>query len=209
MSLILRYISVFSVLQLLFTSHLPPVSRLFHQKKSLTSYSLYTIVTIVQWISTFVLLLPPIPLKWYIHLPTEKYCLIPYTDINAEIYHIVILYAIPLVCISTIYAWIILFVHHSSRAPTVVIVAAQRKRNLRDLIVVKRIVILIAVLVLLRFPTIIFMIYGITVGHLHPLTYSIVDLIASACLIFIILMTVYITPPLRKNIFVFFMCRDG
>ena len=179
----------------------------FYKKKSLVSYSLYIIMSISQWLLTLALLLPPIPLKWYSRLPTEKYCLIPYTDVGGEMYHITILYVIPLVCISTTYVWIIIFVRYFSRTTTVVIAATQRQRNLRDLTIVKRIVILVSVLVLLRFPTIIFMIYGITSGGIYSLTYSIVGLITSVCLIIIGCMTIYITPPLRKNIFILYICH--
>lgn len=177
----------------------------FYQRKPLISYSLYFSLIVAQWLLIVALLLPPIPFKWYVPLPTEKYCLIPYTDVKAEVYHIAILYIIPLLCISTIYVWIIVFIYYSSRASIVVLAAVQRQRNLRDLIIVKRIAILVLTLIFLRFPTVIFMIYGITAGHLHPLTYSLVGLITSACLILIGLMTVYITPPLRKIVLAFFI----
>ena len=138
----------------------------FYQKKSLILYSSYSVVIIGQWLLILALLLPPIPLKWYTRLPIEKYCLIPYSNVGAEVYHIAILYIIPLVCISMTYLWIIVFIYYTSRASIIVLGAVQRQRNLRDLTVVKRIVILLLALVLLRFPTVIFMIYGIIVGHL-------------------------------------------
>jgi hypothetical protein len=48
------------------------------------------------------------------------------------------------------------------------------------------------------------MIYGIINGDLYPLTYSIVGLITTICLIIISLIIIYITPQLRKTIFQFF-----
>jgi hypothetical protein len=180
----------------------------FYKKKSLTTYTKFIYFTIGQWLLVIILLLPPIPLKWYTKLPTEKYCLISYTDVSAEVYHIIIIYVIPLICISVIYAWIITFVRYISRKSSVMIASKQRQRNLRDLTIVKHIVISIAILVSLRFPTVIFMVNGIVVGHLYSLTYGIVGLIASVCLIIIGLMTIYMTPPLRRNTLIIFMCRN-
>jgi hypothetical protein len=181
----------------------------FYKKKSWASYKLFIRFTIGQWLLVIVLLVPPIPLKWYSRLPTEEYCLIPYTNVNAEVYHIVVIYLIPLVCISTIYAWIIIFIRYISRTSSVVIATKQRQRNLRDLAIVKHIVILLSMLILLRFPTIVFMINGIIVGQLYPLTYGVVGIITSAYLIIIGLLTIYITPPLRNNILMIFICPSS
>jgi hypothetical protein len=181
----------------------------FYKKKSQASYSKFIRFTIGQWLLVVALLLPPIPLKWYNQLPNDKYCLIPYTNVNAEIDHIIVIYVVPLVCISTIYVWIIIFIRYISHTSTVIIAAKQRQRNLRDLAIVKRIAILLAILILLRFPTVIFMVYGIIVGQLYPLTYGIVGLITSVCLIVIGLMTIYMTSPLRKNILIVFICDNS
>ncbi|CAF1129604.1 unnamed protein product [Didymodactylos carnosus] len=180
----------------------------FYKRKSLLSYLLYVILIVGQWLLIFCLLLPPLFIKWYTQLPTEKYCLIPYTDVNAEIYHIIILYSIPLACISVSYLWITIFMR-SSRTSSIIMATQQRQRNLRDLTVIKRIIMLMSILISLRLPTIIFMVYGIIAGQLYGLTYGIVGLITSACLIFIGLITIYITPQIRNNISIFLIYRDN
>jgi hypothetical protein len=180
----------------------------FFKKKFLLSYSLYLKLVVGQWLFTFFLILPTLFL-FYIRLPTERYCLIPYTDINGSVYLIVLLYFIPLLCIITTYLWITTFIRQSSRTSTAIILAQQRQRNLRDLTIIKRLVILISILVLLRFPTIIFIIYGVAVGHLFLFTYAIVGLITSICLLFIGLITIYITPLLRNNILIIFNYRHN
>ncbi|CAF0830326.1 unnamed protein product [Rotaria sp. Silwood1] len=172
----------------------------FYTKKFLASSSLYFILIICQWLLILAFLVPPVFVDWYARLPTEKYCLIPYTYVIAEVYHILILYLIPLICIGIIYIWITTFMRRTTRASTIIIAVIQRQRNQRDLTVIKRIIMLIGVLILLRFPTIIFMVYAIIVGRLYPLTYGIVGVITSTCLIFIGVATIYTTPPLRKLI---------
>jgi hypothetical protein len=172
----------------------------FYKKKFLISFSIYTKLCIGQWLFTIVLLLPTVFL-YYIRLPTETFCLVPYTDIHGQIYLIIALYLVPLVSITVVYIWITTFIRKTSRISTAIILTQQRQRNLRDLAVIKRIVIIISVLVVLRFPTIIFIIYGLIVGELYPLTYAIVGLITSICLILIGIITIHTTPLIRNNIF--------
>ncbi len=181
----------------------------FYKKKYLVSYSLYKILIIVEWLTVVVLLLPPLFLNWYAHLPTENYCLIPYTYVGPEIYHILVLYAIPLTVIIIIYIRISIFIRDSSRRTVIIIAASRRQRNQRDLTILKRVVVIVSILIVLRFPTIIFLIYGIIVGDLFPLTYSIVGLITAACLIMIGLITISITPQLRKTTIRFFKCHNN
>ena len=181
----------------------------FYKKRSLLSYNLYLLLILVQWSWIFALLLPPVFVGWYARLPTETYCLVPYNYIVAEIYHILILYVIPLFCIGTTYLWITSFMRQTNRASTLVIAAVQRQRNQRDLTVIQRIIVLVSILVILRFPTIIFLVYGVLKGSLYPLTYGVVGVITSACLIFIGIITISITSPLRKQFNQFFDLRTN
>ncbi len=182
---------------------------IFYKKKILLSYSLYTILIIGQWILVLVLLLPPVFIDWYARLPTENYCLIPYTYIGPEIYHILLLYLVPLICLGIIYKWITRYMCNVSQAPSLVIAATQRLRNQRDLTVIKRIVMLISILIGLRFPTVIFMIQGAITQSLYPLAYAIVGLITSICLILIGIITIHFTSQLRKQILNFFFHQNN
>jgi hypothetical protein len=117
---------------------------------------------------------------------------------------------IPLVCIAIIYIWITIFIRYTSRTASSIILATnQRRRNLRDLTVIKRIVILISILVALRFPTVIFMIYAVNIGHLYIFTFDIVGLVTSVCMIFIGLMMIHMTPQLRNNFSFFLIYHDN
>ncbi len=181
----------------------------FYKKKFLVSHSLYVILIMGQWLLILILLLPPIFVNWYTRLSTENYCLIPYTYIGPETYHILLLYLIPLLCLTTIYIWITRYMRSVTRTPTLMIAAAQRVRNQRDLTVIKRILMLISILIVLRFPTIIFMIYGAINGSLYPLTYGIVGLITSMCLILIGIITINITSQLRKQVLNIFFQQNN
>ena len=181
----------------------------FYKKRSLLSKSLFLMLIISQWLILILILLPPILFNWYAHLPTESYCLVPYTNLLAECYHIFIIYMIPLICIAVIYIWITTFIRRSSQTATIRLAATQRQRNIRDLTVIRRIILLISVLFILRFPTIILTIYAVLNHDAYQYTYSIVGLITSLCMIFIGLMMIHITPQLRNNLFIYSIFRDN
>jgi hypothetical protein len=116
--------------------------------------------------------MPTIFLKWYIILPGENYCLVPYRNITGSIYLIIVLYSIPLFSIILVYILITKYIHS-----TTMIRIRERTRNLRDLTVMKRIIACVLMLILLRFPTIIFILFGVFNGYLYFLTYPIVGLL--------------------------------
>ncbi|CAF0745894.1 unnamed protein product [Adineta steineri] len=168
---------------------------IYFNKRILSSYNLYKILVLTQWLLTISLILPIYFLKWYTYLPTENYCLIPYTNIFGSVYLIMFLYSIPLVTIIIIY---ILITHHI-RSPTIIRIQ-ERRRNLRDLTVIKRIIICVLMLVILRFPTIIFIIAGLINGDLFFLTYPIVGFVTTTCLILIGLSTILGTNKIKRNL---------
>ncbi|CAF3513584.1 unnamed protein product [Rotaria sp. Silwood1] len=170
----------------------------FYKKKYLVSHSLYIILIIIQWLLVLGFLVPTIFFHWYSRLPTEQYCIIPYTNIRAEIYHILLLYIIPIICITTTYIWITIFMHQRAQTSLIASTVLRRKRNERDLIVIKRIILLTSLLIILRFPTIIFIVYAVMSGNVFLFTYDIIGIFTSTCLIFIGISTIYTTPQLRK-----------
>jgi hypothetical protein len=75
--------------------------------------------------------------------------------------------------------------------------------------VIKRIIMMMSILIVLRFPTIVFMIYAAITGSIYPLTYGIVGIITAVCLILIGIITAHITPQLRKEVLKFFNQYDN
>ncbi|CAF1033432.1 unnamed protein product [Didymodactylos carnosus] len=173
---------------------------IFYKKKYLLKYRLYIRLIGVQWMLSFLLLLPAILLKHYTQLSNQKYCLIAYTDVPMQIYVIFILYAVPLICIVITYLCITFHIRRTSTATITVTVARRQRQNLRDLTVLRQIVLLITILAILRLPTVIFMADAAIAHQLYEFTYEIVGLITSVCLIIIAIITLYITPQIRNLI---------
>jgi len=176
----------------------------YYTNRSLLSLKLYQMLIIIQWLIIILLLFPTILLKWYIRLPTENYCLIPYTNIIGSIYLIIILYSIPLLTIILIYILITKYIR-----TTRIIRINERQRNLRDLTILKRIIITVSILIILRFPTIIFILFGLINGYLYKLTYTIVGLVTSLCLIFISIIIILMTNQFKKEIFKYFNSNNN
>jgi hypothetical protein len=175
---------------------------IYYKKKFLASLKLYKMLIFCQWFFSIILILITLFLKWYIHLPTEKYCLIPYTNLIGSIYLIVILYSIPLLTIIIIY--ILITKHIRSSSSTTIIRIRERERNLRDLTVIKRIILSVFMLIILRFPTIIFILFGVINGYLYSLTYAIVGFVTAICLILIGLITISSTNQFKNHLFRYF-----
>jgi len=172
------------------------IRTVYYRKRSLLSYNLYRILIIVQWVITVCLVSPTIYYKWYVMLPEEYYCLVPYVNILGSVYLLVILYSIPLFSIISIYIFITRYIRS-----TTMIRLRERARNLRDITVMKRIILCILMLILLRFPAIIFIIFGVFNGSLFFLTYPILGLVTATCLTFIGLITITITNKFKKQVF--------
>jgi hypothetical protein len=175
---------------------------IYYKKKFLASFKLYKMLILFQWFLSIILILITLFLKWYIHLPGEKYCLIPYTNLTGSIYLIVILYSIPLITIIIIY--ILITKHIRSSTSTTIIRIRERERNLRDLTVIKRIILSVCMLIILRFPTIIFILFGVINGYLYSLTYAIVGFVTAICLVLIGLIVISSTNQFKNYLFRYF-----
>ncbi|UJR17766.1 hypothetical protein I4U23_004664 [Adineta vaga] len=166
---------------------------IYYKNRFVLSWKFYLILVLIQWLIAVILILPTLFLKWYIRLPGENYCLIPYNNLVGSFYLILVLYSVPLLTIIIIYILITKYIHTRTNIRQI-----ERQRNLRDLTVIKRIIVCVLILILLRFPTIIFIFYEIINGYLYMLTYAIVGFVTAVCLIFIAIMTVATTNKFLK-----------
>ncbi|CAF0784545.1 unnamed protein product [Adineta ricciae] len=173
---------------------------IYYKVRFLLSWRFYRVLILIQWFITIILLLPTLFLKWYIHLPGESYCLIPYDNLIGSFYLILVLYSIPLITMIVIYIWITRYIRTRTN-----IRATEKQRNLRDFTAIKRIIVCVLILISLRFPTIAFIFYGIGNGYLFIWTYAIVGLVTATCLIFIALMSISMTNKFKKLVSSFFI----
>ena len=159
----------------------------FYRYQFLQSFALFFSSIVIQWILSFLFILPNFFFNDFQHLRREFNCWIELTNIRGLILATIFIYHNPLMMIFIIYIRIILYtrrVKHLQRQ--------RQKSNRRDLIILKRIVLLGLITIGIGLPTIIVvLIYIITkfiipfAYHIQGLSISLGVLIGSVSLIFI------------------------
>ncbi|CAF1349806.1 unnamed protein product [Adineta steineri] len=140
----------------------------FYRRKSLQSREFFIIAFIIQWILSFILPLSSLLPNDYEYMPLYFTCWISFQNIRGTLTPIVLIYGSSISVIFFIYVYIIRYIRRTNRIQQV-----RQRSNERDLLVLKRIVILILVTVSIGLPSVfIFLIY--VIGHyLIPYTHHI------------------------------------
>ncbi|CAF1302057.1 unnamed protein product [Adineta steineri] len=138
----------------------------YSQNRRLQSVKLYVILPFIEIIIlTCILLCVLIPLNGVTYLPHDYFCYPTFTNIPSFLSAAVIVYVCPFYCILFIYIYITRFIRQQGNIPTLVI----KQRQARDLLIMRRILIIVSLLLVLGIPamTVIFMF--IITGEENPL----------------------------------------
>ncbi|CAF1403863.1 unnamed protein product [Adineta steineri] len=128
----------------------------YSQNRWFQSLKLYIMLPIIEIIVvTCILLCVLIPLNEMIYLPNDHFCTISFTNIPGILSAAVVAYICPFCCILFIYIHITRFIHRQGNTQTLVI----KQRQSRDLLIIRRILIIVSFLLILGIPgmTLIFM----------------------------------------------------
>jgi len=131
------------------------------------------------------------------YLPTEHYCFVPFTHLRGIIWTVAVAYGIPICVMFFVYLRITIFLHNQSTNITIIL----RRRQQRDIIAIKRIMITFTFLVTIGFPTLVNLIIANITGVVPAFSYRIQWLtggISSAVLCIIIIM---FTPQVKHVVF--------
>lgn len=118
-------------------------------------------------------------------------CYCSLDDFPVLIYFITIVYCLPMGIILLIYSRILI---HTKRTPRVLNILTSR----RDIIVVRRIVLLIMGLMGLATPLTTLWIFYMVTGKIHPMSYRLGYMINGITEFLLSIMTIFVTPPLPK-----------
>ncbi|CAF1456969.1 unnamed protein product [Adineta steineri] len=142
----------------------------YYQNRRFQSLKLYIILPFIEIIIlTCILLCFVIPLNGVIYLPNDHFCYPTLTNIPCILSEAVIVYLCPLCCISFIYIHITRFIHQQRNIQTLKI----KQRQLRDLLITRRILIIVSLLLILGIPALVLIFMFIITGEEHPLLYRI------------------------------------
>jgi hypothetical protein len=175
----------------------------FHKYKSLRAMSTFVYFILLQWIISFLLMIPLLFMgknnsASIVYLPEDLYCQTPMTNIPALIYSLLVLYLLPLCCICMKYFCIIIYIRRYSRQSASTL--KLRRQNKRDTIVIKRICIVTIILLISGIPSLLFVIIFFFTGNLHWAFYRVAWMTMSVSYSFISFSSVYVTPEIYKPI---------
>ncbi len=167
----------------------------FHQKRALRTFRVFTIAIILQWIFVCVINLTFFPLHDFVYVSSEYRCLVTFTNQRGSIMAFLFAYIIPGNVLFTIYFFILRFVRQTNHA-----IQNRQLARQRDLIVLKRIIILFIIFQLFYTPFAVIWIIYVCTGHLVALTYQLQGLIVGLSHVFITIMITFGTPQMREKL---------
>ncbi|CAF1140463.1 unnamed protein product [Adineta steineri] len=138
----------------------------YSQNRRFQSLKLYVILPIIEIIILACILLSVlIPLNGVAYLPNDHFCYATFTNIPSILSGAVIAYVCPFCCISFIYMYITRFINRQGTIQTLVI----RQRQFRDLLIMRRILIIVSLLLILGIPAMTLIFMFIITGEESPL----------------------------------------
>ncbi len=166
----------------------------YYKHKILQSFGVFLIAITLQWILSFLCILPNLLLDDFQYLPTEYNCWIAFENIRGLLVTITITYGISTCMILSIYMYIIRYLRQSNN------IQQQRRQNSnkRDLIVLKRLAIFVTVIIGLGFPTVLVVFIYVFTHYVIPLAYHIQGVSLSIGAFITSVSLVFITPQIQK-----------
>ena len=164
----------------------------FYKLKQLRNHRFIRRLIIFQWSLSFLLILPAFVFNHIEYLSNNYHCQIVFPNLHGLMLVAFPIYFFPMFAILIIYISIICFTRWKTRS------MVQRRSNRRDLVVLRRITILVVLLWFLTFPfMILWLIYVIT-GYLDPLSYHLQWLTFALSLFILPFASTCLTPQLRR-----------
>ncbi|CAF0911079.1 unnamed protein product [Adineta steineri] len=138
----------------------------YSQNRRFQSLKLYIMLPVIEIIVvTCILLCVFIPLNEMIYLPNDYFCTISFTNIPGVLSSAFVVYLGPFCCLLFIYMHITRFIHQQGNIQTLVI----KQRQVRDLLIIRRILIIVSFLLILGMPAFVLVIMFIITGEENPL----------------------------------------
>ncbi|UJR37045.1 hypothetical protein I4U23_029750 [Adineta vaga] len=167
----------------------------FYKHRILQSFGVFWIAVLIQWIISFLCILPSILLDDFQYLPLEYNCWISFENVRGLLILIVTIYGTSTSSISSIYMYIIRYIHRSNNIPQQ---QRRQKSNKRDLIILKRLVTLVTAVVTLGFPTVLVIFIYVCTNYVLPLAYHIQGVSLSTGAFVTAISLVFVTPSYKQ-----------
>ncbi|CAF4273690.1 unnamed protein product [Adineta steineri] len=131
-----------------------------------------------------------------IYIPDLYQCFIPTHNILGTVWIIVFMYGLPILCLLVIYIHITIHIRQQSTNQTL----AVKRRQARDFVVIRRIIILNSILFILGVPGMILLVINYVTGNELTLNYRVTWLSFEVSMILLSMLMISMTPQLKTII---------
>ncbi|CAF1392397.1 unnamed protein product [Adineta steineri] len=159
----------------------------------LQSYRLYIILPLIELISSCILMSLVVFLHDVVYSPENYYCFVPFTRVFSELWLALHSYGSQIGVLLFIYIRITIFLRRQTNTPTLIV----KQRQDRDLLVIRRILITVALLISLGVPGIVFLVKSFITNTDDFLTFPFVFFFISISMIGVCISTIIFTPQLK------------
>lgn len=171
---------------------------IYYQYKKPRSIRFIFQLILIQWLMSFVLIMPNLFFENFQYVSQVYHCLILYSNLFGLLINTSIIFYFPMIAIGLIYFFIIYYIKQTKNSST----QSKRQRSTqRDVIVLRRIVSLVGLLLILSLPAILLWAGYMITGYLYPFSYHLQWLTFAFSLSILSIVSIFLTPQLNELLF--------
>lgn len=155
-------------------------------------------LVLIQWLMAFLLIMPNLFFHNFEYSCQAYHCLILYPNFFGLLINASIVFYFPMITIVSIYFYIMCYIHQTKNSS---IQSKRQRATQRDVIVLRRIVILVGMLVILSLPAILIWAGYMIIGYLYAFSYHLHWLTFACSLSILSIVSVFLTPQLQEMLF--------
>ena len=166
---------------------------MYSTSRWLQFYWLYIIILPLQLVIASIVICPLLIWNDIVYLPNEYYCFVPFNCIRGMLWLTVNIYVIPLILLTIIYTRIIIFIRRRLNNQSILI----KRKQERDLLAIKRIIITNTCLNILALPILVLVIISF-INDVDPSIYHRIKICTYGVSMAILsLQTAFLTPQVK------------
>ncbi len=135
-----------------------------YKRKQLQTLRFISRLVLLQWLIDFIYVIPIFLLHLFQYISGYYYCEIPFNNLPRLIYPSYFVYFLPILIIEMIYFYILYYMKKTKGQST----SQNRQANQRDLVVLRRTIILVAILLIVCLPSVVLYVQYWFSGYLYP-----------------------------------------
>jgi hypothetical protein len=166
----------------------------YSQYRWLQFFPLYIILPFIQLILAFIIFYPLVVRRDIIYLPREYFCSFKFSNLRAGLWIFINAYGIPFVLLLLMYIRIMIHIRQQPNNQTMTV----KRRQRRDLVLIRRILITVSLLLTVGIPGMILMARMFITGEEHPLSHRISEVPVGLSIAILSVALIFSVPQLKS-----------